>query len=86
MTTKNEESARELLAALETRLGASDSFLFGPEPSALDAHLAVFIARMQDVGRDNLIPPKLREFGTRAKETPEWVKMMDGRSTMVPQK
>ena len=76
--------ARELLASLEKCMDRPDRWLYGSLPTALDAHLVVFIARMTDVGRDTLIPGKLKQYGAWAMETPEWIKMMDGRKTMVP--
>ena len=59
-------------------------WLFGlSHPTALDVHLAVFIARMLDVGRDDIIPEKLRQYGARIAETKEWKDVMQGRKTMV---
>ena len=45
-----------------------------PEPSALDAHLVVFIARMYDVKRHNLIPEKMQEYGNNAMSEGAWVR------------
>jgi hypothetical protein len=60
------------------------SWLFGlPHPTALDYHLAVFIARMLDVGRDDVIPEKVRKYGARVTQTTEWKAVMQGRKTMV---
>jgi hypothetical protein len=65
---------------------AKEHWLFNLQhPTALDAHLVVFIRRMCDVGRDALIPEALRSYAERATLTPEWAKVMEGRrSTMVP--
>lgn len=58
---------------------------FGLEnPSALDAHLVVFIARMQDVRREDLLPYRLREYGAKAMASPEWQGVMEGRNTRPP--
>jgi len=58
-------------------------WMFGQQkPTALDAHLVVMIARLQDVGRDSIIPEALKEYGDRAMNTPEWIEVMDGRRTM----
>ncbi|KAI1614873.1 hypothetical protein EDD37DRAFT_404837 [Exophiala viscosa] len=83
-TAKNEKHARELLASLENCLGRPDQWIYGSQPTALDAHLVVFMARMSDVGRDQLIPEKLKQYGAWAMQSPEWIKMMDGRKTMIP--
>ena len=54
------------------------------QPSALDAHLVVFIARMQDVDRADLIPETLRQYAAKAMKTDEWQSVMQGRSTRPP--
>ncbi|KAL3446404.1 hypothetical protein BJX65DRAFT_279528 [Aspergillus insuetus] len=65
----------------------SPSWLFDlPHPTALDYHLAVFIARMLDVGRDDIIPDKLREYAALVWETAEWKAVMQGRKTMIAKK
>ncbi|KAG4442870.1 hypothetical protein IFR05_001666 [Cadophora sp. M221] len=51
-------------------------------PTALDAHLAVFVARLYDVGREVLAPENLVPFRTRVIETEEWEAVYQGRSTM----
>lgn len=51
-------------------------------PTALDAHLIVFIARMIDVGRARLIPDLLIRYAQKAMNEPEWTKVMDGRKTI----
>lgn len=87
-TEKNVKKAGELMASLEMLVTEKDQptgWLFGDKPTALDAHLVVFIARMTDVGRSGLIPEKLRQYGQWAMQRPEWTKVRNGRSsTMVP--
>jgi hypothetical protein len=59
-------------------------WLFGLDhPTALDAHLIFFIARMRDVGRDGLIPQNLGRYGDVGMEKGEWKELMRGRRTMV---
>jgi glutathione S-transferase len=59
-------------------------WLFGrDQPTALDAHLVVFIARLQDLGRESLIPPALIKYAGAAMEKPEWQSTMAGRRTMI---
>jgi hypothetical protein len=63
----------------------SESWLFDfPHPTALDVHLTVFIARMLDVGRDDLFSDKMRNYAARAMQTDEWKSVMQGRKTMIP--
>ncbi|KAL2783001.1 hypothetical protein BJX66DRAFT_319328 [Aspergillus keveii] len=60
------------------------SWLFAlPHLTVLDYHLAVFIARMLDVGRDDIIPDKLRKYAALVWETAEWKAVMQGRKTMI---
>lgn len=84
MTAENEQRAIKLLTSLKDRLAGPNTWIFGTKPTALDAHLVVFIARMTDVGRDYLIPTELRDYGAWAMQKPEWVTMMGGRKTMIP--
>lgn len=44
----------------------------GQEPTALDTSLIVFLVRMQDVGRQDLIPPGLLHFTQVAGATKEF--------------
>jgi hypothetical protein len=38
---------------------------------------------MLDVGRDDVIPEKVRKYGARVTQTTEWKAVMQGRKTMV---
>jgi hypothetical protein len=58
-------------------------WMFGQQqPTELDAHLVVMIARLQDVGRDHIIPDSLTKYGEMAMNTPTWLSIMEGRTTM----
>ena len=72
------------MSKLEKMLkNSSTGWLFGLDwPSALDAHLVVFIARMQNIDRHDLIPEKLKAYGERAMKGPEWSDVMQGRATL----
>ncbi|KAK4506402.1 hypothetical protein PRZ48_000132 [Zasmidium cellare] len=80
---KNEEYTKQLVTKLEALLQASKtSWLFDLEqPSALDSHLVVFIARMLDIGRGDVIPEALKSYGQQAMSRPEWQQVMQGKST-----
>ena len=70
-----------------SRGAKAESWIFDlPHATALDAHLAVFIARMLDVGRENIIPDKLKKYAERVTQTVEWNSVMQGRRTMVARK
>jgi hypothetical protein len=63
---------------------ASGPWLLGlTQPSALDAHLITFIARMRDVGREEIVPEVLGKYVDAAMEQDEWRGVMHGRKTMV---
>lgn len=83
-TARNEKAARQLMAKLESVMAGPNKWIYGDKPTALDAHLVPFIARMTDVGRGNLLPQALKEYGQWAMVGDKWVEVMDGRtSTMV---
>ena len=83
---ENEKNASKLMKEFEEILGDSqDGWLFGLDrPTALDAHLVVFIARMYDVGRGELIPAKLEEYAEKAMDGDAWKGVMQGRNTFGP--
>ena len=41
-------------------------------PTAVDAHLIVFVGRLLDVGRDDPVPDALRKYAAKAMEQTEW--------------
>ncbi|KAF9885394.1 hypothetical protein FE257_013012 [Aspergillus nanangensis] len=79
------ERARKLMERFEPLVEPSQSWLFDlPHPTALDAHLTVFIARMLDVKRHEIIPERLKDYAARVMETSEWKNVMQGRGTVSP--
>jgi glutathione S-transferase len=68
--TSQESKASSFLAQIETLLAASEGgdddddrspWIFGTaEPTALDAHVVPFIARLLDVGRDGMLQDRVR--------------------------
>lgn len=54
------------------------------KPSALDAHLVVFIARMMDINRGDLVPEALKGYAAKAMNGTEWKEVMQGRTTRPP--
>ncbi|PVH69738.1 hypothetical protein DL98DRAFT_578190 [Cadophora sp. DSE1049] len=51
-------------------------------PTAIDVQVAVFIARLHDVGRGALVPDKLAHLREHMIGTNEWQELYQGRSTM----
>lgn len=80
----NKEKAQKLLLELEALLvpGAGPWLYGAAVPTALDAHLVTFIARMKDVGREELIPQGLSRYGDLATSTSEWREVTNGKRTM----
>ncbi|KAF2769997.1 hypothetical protein EJ03DRAFT_343057 [Teratosphaeria nubilosa] len=81
---KNEQYTQQLVSQLVSNLEASKTgYLFGLErPSALDAHLVVFVARMLDIKRDDMIPTQLKSYAEKAMGGKEWQDVMQGRRTV----
>lgn len=87
-----EQQTRELLAdmvARKTKSKGKGPWIFGTEdPTALDAHLVIFLTRLQDVGRHEFIPAELQVYADMAMETPAFnavfLDVPSGRT--VPQK
>ena len=58
-------------------------WIFGSlEPTALDAHTLPFLARLFDVGREDMVGERLKAYAYRAFETKAWINMMGGRKTV----
>ncbi|CAJ2500532.1 Uu.00g033850.m01.CDS01 [Anthostomella pinea] len=82
--THTEQRARAVVKELETLLVDGQPWLFGSKrPSALDAHFVVFLRRMRDVKREDLLSRRLIQYCDEAMTMPEWEKVMEGRKTMV---
>ncbi|KAF2102972.1 hypothetical protein NA57DRAFT_63700 [Rhizodiscina lignyota] len=80
--TKMISRTESLLFICQQNLPEGARWMLGlPQPSALDAHLVTFIARLEDAGRTNLVPPRLSTYCADARETEEWRRIMQGRKT-----
>jgi hypothetical protein len=76
----------QLLGEVDGLLQASRSgwVLDAPHPTALDAHLVVFVARLKDAGRGELVPARVMEYADRAMNASAWKAVMQGRQTIPP--
>lgn len=86
---ENLEFASDVLIRLgkiaEEHCIAPRSWLYGEVATALDAHLVVLLARLDDVGKMHIVPHSLRGYYEWAtKERTEWRTMMGGERTMPP--
>jgi glutathione S-transferase len=73
---------RHLSETLEKYHEEGKPWIFGHEPTILDAHAAVLAYRMMDLGRDDLLPDIIRRYATAVRETKEWKKVTHGRPTV----
>jgi hypothetical protein len=76
----------QLLGEAEELLQASRSgwVLDTPHPTALDAHLIVFVARLKDAGRREVVLARVMEYADRAMNASAWKDVMQGRQTIPP--
>ena len=81
----NIAKTRKLLQDFEGTLSDSGKgWCFGLEhPTALDGHFVVFLCRLMDVQRDELIPEKVKQYALHAMEGKEWKETMEGRRTVI---
>ena len=82
----NEEKAIALMKEFDENIkNHSTGLCFGFDtPSALDAHLLVFIARMMDKGRDDIVSAGLKHYAAQLMASDEWKDVMQGQSTLAP--
>jgi len=77
---------KEFLRDVEQMLRTSHThwILKTPYPTALDAHVIVFVARLKDAGRGELVPTRIINFADKQMDTVAWKEMMQGRGTVPP--
>jgi hypothetical protein len=82
---QNRQKTIALMNKLEPHLSTSRSgYLFGVERAcALDAHLVVFIARMLDIGRMDIVPETFQTYARKAMKGQEWM-AVQGAGTTKP--
>lgn len=62
---------------------SSQSYILGDKPTALDAHAIVFIARLVDVDRQDLVPQEWLEYHEHHTHDAPWKGVSEGRPTIV---
>jgi hypothetical protein len=77
---------RDLLHEVDEmlRVSRTDWILNTTHPTALDAHVIVFIARLKDAGRGELVRARIVNYADKQMDTASWKDMMQGRSTIPP--
>lgn len=58
------------------------TWIFGDQPTILDAHVAALAARLMDVDRSDLLPEEVRAYARSVIATPEWNRVTSGRPTV----
>lgn len=77
---------RELLNEVDSLLSKSSTgwILDTTHPTALDLHIIPTVVRLQETGREELVPKGLTGLAGRAIKQPEWAEVMQGRQTIAP--
>ena len=66
------------------QVSQTDWILSTTLPTALDAHIIVFVARLKDAGRRELVPGRIIDYANKQMETAVWKKMVQGQGTVPP--
>ncbi|KAH7158063.1 hypothetical protein B0J13DRAFT_618105 [Dactylonectria estremocensis] len=57
-------------------------WIFGDQPTILDAHVTTLAVRLMDVDRGDLLPEEVQVYARSVIATPEWYKVTSGRPTV----
>jgi hypothetical protein len=68
----------------ELQMSHTDWVLNTPYPTALDAHAIVFVARLRNAGRRELVPARVIDYADQQMDTVVWKEMTQGRGTVPP--
>ncbi|KAK2608696.1 hypothetical protein QQS21_002807 [Conoideocrella luteorostrata] len=81
-----ENQARDFMQGLASILQENSSgckeWIFGNQPTILDAHATVLAARMMDLGRLDLVPDTVRAYALSVMKLEVWEKVTHGRPTI----
>ncbi|OQV10801.1 Glutathione S-transferase, domain-containing protein [Cladophialophora immunda] len=83
----NEERSRTFNAQIEALMdkhanGKNSNYIYGDEPTALDAHVLCFLSRLYDKGRTHLISPRLLKYLMDFREGDAWKEVVPSGSTV----
>ncbi|KAL2867610.1 glutathione S-transferase family protein [Aspergillus lucknowensis] len=82
MTNETRVFLREIVQQRNEHSHGS-AWIFGDSgPTVLDAHVVAYIARLIDIGLEDLVPPELRVYAETIMTMPEWHEVMKGRPTV----
>ena len=80
-----EQQAKDFIQDLDGLLGErteTGMWLFGDQPTILDAHATTFIARLTDVERFDLLTETVQRYAGEITKTKEWHAVTHGRRTV----
>ncbi|OQV08105.1 Glutathione S-transferase, domain-containing protein [Cladophialophora immunda] len=81
----NEDSRKylEKVEAIRVQQATEGSpwLLGGEHPTALDAHVAVFVARLQETEHEDLVPEGMNRWAKPIMALPEWETLLKGKPT-----
>ena len=86
---KQESKASDFMSRvttlLESSAGTGSPWISGTKlPTALDAHTVMFVARLLDVGRENMVGSALRKYTDNIFKMEVWTELMKGKTTVSP--
>ncbi|KAF7548073.1 hypothetical protein G7Z17_g7281 [Cylindrodendrum hubeiense] len=58
------------------------TWIFGDQPTILDAHVTALAVRLMDVDRSDLLPDEVQVYARSVTATPEWHRVTSGRPTI----
>ncbi|KAK7408865.1 hypothetical protein QQX98_008988 [Neonectria punicea] len=82
--TEAEEGALEFMHELVEVLRDNNrgrTWIFGDQPTILDAHVTALAARLMEVDREDLLPEEVQAYARSVIDTPEWKRTTGGRPT-----
>ncbi|KPM45095.1 hypothetical protein AK830_g1451 [Neonectria ditissima] len=82
--TQAEEGALEFMHELVEVLKDHNrgmTWIFGNQPTILDAHVTALAARLMEVDREDLLPAEVQAYARSVIATPEWKRATGGRPT-----
>ncbi|KAI0889738.1 uncharacterized protein GGS22DRAFT_149038 [Annulohypoxylon maeteangense] len=76
----------KIIALMEKRPEEKDkiTYIFGPEPTLLDAHVVVFLGRVYEKKRFDLLPPVLVQWHEQLRKTGMWERAVPAGTTLPP--
>lgn len=63
---------------------SKSEYIFGSQPTALDAHMLVFLRRVIDVGQKDLLPTTLQDWAEAFSQGDLWKEVVPGVTTLPP--